>query len=267
MRRIRFNLIFMKNISDQLKVFLYKLHNYRIFSLEFVCKVLGINPSYSQFGEDLIIEHLLGLMNVPKPVYLDVGANDPRRGSNTFLFYKKGGSGVLVEPNPDLCKKLMRHRKRDVVLNAGIGVGQEKEGTFFLFEGQLNGLSSFSEKSVSYWENVGLRGIGKVKAAKAVKIPLITMDKVFEHHFKERMPDFVSIDIEGLDLEILQSMDLNKYRPNVICCEASYYDERQHVHKDMKIIDHMLSNGYFVYADTFINTIFVNKKWFDGRTS
>lgn len=237
----------------------------KLFSSNLIFKLLSVNPSYSQFGEDKIIASLLNILGVTNPVYLDVGANDPKYDSNTYLFYRKGCSGVLVEPNPKLYNKLKRHRKRDIILNAGIGVNEGKEGTFYLFADKYSGLSSFSEKSAYHWENVGMKGIGKIKVKKAVQIPMIKMDLVFEQYFKGRLPDFISIDVEGLDLQILQSIDFNKYRPNIICCETSYYDAHQHIHKDMKIIDHMCANGYFVYADTFINTIFVDNKCFSER--
>jgi FkbM family methyltransferase len=252
-----------KYLFKYYNVFLNKLN--KVFSSEIIFKLLSINPSYSQFGEDKIIACLLNILDVSNPVYLDIGANEPKYESNTYLFYRKGCKGVLVEPNPKLCKKLMRYRRRDTILNAGIGINQEKEGTFYLFTNKYNILSSFSEKSAYHWENIGMKGVGKIKTEKTIKIPMISINQVFDDYFKNRLPDFVSIDVEGLDLEILQSIDFNKYRPNILCCETSYYDEYQQVHKEMKIIEYMRMNGYFVYADTFINTIFVNKKWFDER--
>lgn len=245
------------------KVFLNKLN--KISSVEFICKLLGINLSYSQFGEDKIIAYLLNILDVPNPVYLDIGANEPKYDSNTYLFYRRGCNGVLLEPNPRLYKKLMRYRKRDIILNVGIGINQEKEGTFFLFANKYNGLSTFSYKSAYHWENVGMKGVGKIKIEKTIKIPLISFNQIFQDYFKDRMPDFVNIDVEGFGLEILQSIDFNKYRPNIFCCETSYYDEYQHVHKDMKIIEYMCMNGYFVFADTFINSIFINNEWFNER--
>src|SRR5258705_13393386 len=80
--------------------------------------------SYAQFGEDLIIGHLFYNLGITKPTYLDIGANEARFISNTYLFYQRGSHGVLVEPNPYLYKKLKAARRRDIVINAGIGLNE-----------------------------------------------------------------------------------------------------------------------------------------------
>jgi hypothetical protein len=70
---------------------------------------------YSQFGEDLILSHLFYQLDIKKPTYLDIGANEPRYISNTYFFYLKGSRGVLIEPNPFLYKKLKSMRPRHCV--------------------------------------------------------------------------------------------------------------------------------------------------------
>src|SRR3954453_21218777 len=77
-------------------------------------------PSFSQQGEDLIVESICGFLKIENPTYLDIGAADPIVSSNTYLFYRKGCRGVLVEPNPAFCRELRRVRPKDTVLNIGI---------------------------------------------------------------------------------------------------------------------------------------------------
>src|SRR5262245_15943736 len=72
--------------------------------------------SFAQQGEDLIVESICGHLAIPIRTYLDIGAFDPTIASNTYFFYRKGCRGVLVEPNPALCRTLKRHRPRDTVL-------------------------------------------------------------------------------------------------------------------------------------------------------
>ena len=77
----------------------------------------NIRLSFSQFGEDLLLEHLLP----NKGFYIDVGANHPVTHSNTWLFYRNGWRGIVVEPNPDLAALHRKRRPADVVLEAAAG--------------------------------------------------------------------------------------------------------------------------------------------------
>src|SRR2546430_2805880 len=62
--------------------------------------------SYSQCGEDLLVNFIFGAIRQSAVSYLDVGAHHPTFLSNTYLFYKAGGSGVCVEPDPRLCSAI-----------------------------------------------------------------------------------------------------------------------------------------------------------------
>jgi hypothetical protein len=74
----------------------------------------------------------------------------------------------------------------------------------------------------------------------------------------------LSIDIEGSDLAALKAIDYERYPIPVICAETSVFDfdKNQLGGKILEIQEFLLANGYFIYADTYINTIFVNKNWF-----
>lgn len=77
-------------------------------------KLVFNNPtlSYSQAGEDVLIFYLLSDIGIRNIKYLDIGANKPINGNNTYLFYTKGNSGVLVEADPSLIPSLKNHRKK-----------------------------------------------------------------------------------------------------------------------------------------------------------
>lgn len=215
-----------------------------------------LSYTYSQFGEDLIMHHLFYQLGISKPSYLDIGANEPKTISNTYLFYERGSSGVLVEPNPALAKKLEGERPRDTTLNIGIGLGAEDEADFYVFPDDANGLGTFSEADARYWGETGMKGRGKIFFEKIIKMPLLPVNTVIEKFFSSQSPDFISLDVEGLDLEILQSMDLDKYRPLLFCIETLMYDANQQTTKNQALINFMLEKDYFVYADTRVNTIF-----------
>jgi len=67
--------------------------------------------SYSQCGEDLIVNYVFGALNIKKPSYIDVGAYHPQHLSNTALLYERGSRGVNIEPDPKLFRYFLRRRK------------------------------------------------------------------------------------------------------------------------------------------------------------
>ena len=212
--------------------------------------------TYAQCGEDLILAALFYKLSIEKPSYLDIGANHPSYISNTYYFYLRGARGVCVEPNPFLSKKIEKLRRGDVVLNFGIGVDEETAADFYLFPKSAHGLSTFSKEEAEYWRDTGMKKVGKIEFEKIIKVPLVNINTVIKKYCK-KVPDFVSIDIEGLDLSILQSLDFNLYAPKVFIVETLKYDRDQNEHKNNEIIDFMTYKGYEQHADTHVNTIFL----------
>lgn len=210
--------------------------------------------SYAQCGEDLIVNHLLGLLNIPNPVYLDIGAHHPTYLSNTYFFYKKGFRGVCVEPDPRLFMKLSKIRKRDTCLN--VGVGSEKMSgdkmDFYIMSSRT--LNTFSKAEAERYQ-----GYGNQKIEQVIAIPLISVDDIMKKYFVST-PNFVSLDVEGLDFKIIQSIDFSNYRPEVLCIETLSYTEDRTERKVDEIIELMHQNRYVTYADTYINTIFVEQE-------
>ena len=211
---------------------------------------------YSQAGEDLILARLFFNLNIQTPTYLDIGANDPRYISNTYYFYIRGCRGVCVEPNPHLYKKIRKLRKRDICINAGIGVENSSSADFYLFPDYANGLSTFSKESADYWATVGMEKLGKIHYEKIIKMPLININDLIKNNL-DKAPTLLSIDVEGLDLEILKSLDFSRYKPTAICVETLSYNELRQEYKTTDVAEFLKGKGYSVYADTRINTIFV----------
>jgi FkbM family methyltransferase len=208
--------------------------------------------SFAEQGEDLIVESICAHLNIPLRTYLDIGAYDPIVGSNTYLFYGKGCRGVLVEPNPALCDMLKRYRPRDTVLNVGIGSSDQTSADYYILadaNGDLNHLNTFSKEEADRIVALG----GGRRISRIAKMPLVNINRVMHERF-HGAPDFVSIDTEGLDLDILKSLDFNRFRPAVVCAEAGPSPE------GMKIIELMGSKGYSIKGYTFVNTIFVDER-------
>ena len=208
--------------------------------------------SYSQCGEDLIVEFVLNTIGVDDISYLDIGAHHPYYLSNTALFYEKGFRGVCVEPDPTLFKKIKKHRKNDICLNIGIGIDDdEEEADFFIMSSKT--LNTFSKDQAKEYESYGNQEIISVE-----KIRLQNINAIITENFHNK-PNFISLDAEGMDFEIIKTFDFGKFRPEVFCIETLTYTEDSTERKLEEIMDLMASNEYMIYADTYINTIFVDK--------
>lgn len=212
--------------------------------------------SYSQSGEDIIIDYIFRLRKITKPSYLDLGANHPFSLNNTFLFYQRGAKGVNIDANPDLIKLFDQQRPDDINVNLGVGKENGKLD-FYVFE--YDALSTFSEI-----EAMKLQAIGQ-KLAATISVPIKNVNDIVKEYCGGFYPDFVSIDVEGLDEEIIASMNLTSSKPKVICLETVEYTPDGTGRKRTALIQQVTDAGYTVYADTNINTIFVeNKFWFNS---
>ncbi len=223
-----------------------------------------VRTSYSQSGEDIIISDLFTRLGIANPSYLDIGANEPVALSNTYRLYTRGSRGVLMEPNPVLYKKLAGKRKRDICINAGVAFDESTEADFYLFPEKAHGLSTFSKADADFWEQTGNEEIGKYKVEKIVKTPLININYLMEKYFPKH-PNLVSIDVEGLDLQIAESINFEKYKPEVFCIETLGFAEGNKEFKKYELIHFFESKGYFIYADTYINTIFCSKDVYKNK--
>jgi FkbM family methyltransferase len=207
------------------------------------------HTSYAQVGEDLIVAYLAKIIGLTKITYLDIGAFHPVALSNTFAFYEQGHRGVCIEPDPARCAHISKTRPNDVVLNIGIGINAQSEAEFYIMTSA--DLCTFSRDEAERLTKFGQ------KIERVVNIPLRTVNSVMEEHFTP-WPNFVSMDIEGLDLAVLRTFDFVRFRPEVFCIET--LDSRTQREKDHEIHSLMASVGYEVFADTFINTIFVRSE-------
>lgn len=167
------------------------------------------NLCYSQNGEDLILNRFLD--NTKEGFFVDVGAHHPIRFSNTFLFYKKGWSGINIDAMPGSMAAFNKIRPKDINVEKGIALKNDKL-TFYQFnESALNTFSkeeAFSKNKDGY---------------KIIKRNLIEVDTL-ENILDKYMPintkiDFLNIDAEGKDEEVLISNNWVKYKPSYILVE------------------------------------------------
>lgn len=210
---------------------------------------------YSQAGEDCICEFILMMLGYrwEDCSYLDLGANHAKELSNTYFFYKRGVRGVLVEANPDLIPELKFYRNGDVVINKCVTVSGEDAVDFYIMSG--DGLSTFDLDSA----NAAIEANPELKITKTINVESITVNKIIEDYMG-KTPTILNIDIEGKDIDILKSIDFEKYRPLIVITEMIEYKPELVVGmKNQNILEYMSGIDYIEYAFTGINSIFLDK--------
>ncbi len=213
-----------------------------------------ILDSNSQYLEDVFIDSIFRAKR--NGFYVDIGANDPTELSNTKRFYDYGWTGINVEPDVNLFKKLCSARPRDINLNLGIG---SMPGDLIFYELSANTLSTFNRKAAL--ENAKKHG-AVIIAEKLVKV--ITLAELFRSTAGGRHVDFLSVDSEGYEYEIFSSNDWKTYRPTAIIAEISDHKEKNVLNllkeQDYVLIHYNGTNGIFVDANSEVIQSYLNRK-------
>ena len=164
---------------------------------------------YTRNFEDVILQRVLA--DVQQGWYLDVGAGEPIVDSNTYAFYQKGWRGVAIEPLP--VKKMWQDsRPKDILINAAIG---EKPGSLSMQIYAADPQSTTaSQETISYWKNRGREPV------QSLVVPVMTLNDVISKNLPNRPLHILSIDVEGMELQVLHGIDLALYRPWIIVMEA-----------------------------------------------
>ena len=194
-----------------------KLRQYGVVrTLQFACSEVvhqwyyqRFFESYSQNQEDLLLDKLLNYKK--RGLYVDVGAYDPYRFSNTMRFYRRGWRGMNIEPNRQYWQRFLSVRDGDINLNAGVG---EKRGALTFYAMDPPTLSTFQKEQVAAYRKQGFR------LAETVAVPVYTLKEIFRKHLGNKTIDFMSIDVEGMEMQVLRSNDWEAYRPRYLCIES-----------------------------------------------
>lgn len=202
------------------------------------------NQSYSQEGEDLVIKRYFEGEKT-QLYYVDVGAHHPFRFSNTAIFYQNASNGINIEANKDLMSAFEKYRPRDSNLNFGVGK-QAESLDFYGF--QETALSTFSQ---AVYEERLRKGI----PLKAVwQVPVKPLREILADHAKSKKIDFLTIDVEGVEFEVLQSNDWDTFRPQLVLVEMKDFTG---IDKDPVSV-YLKEKGYIFFAKT-LKTVFFER--------
>ena len=202
--------------------------------------------SYSQEGEDIILNRIF--VNQNTGFYVDIGAHDPVRFSNTWLLYKKGWRGINIDANPNSITKFKKDRIEDINLTVGIS---SKNESLLYYEFNETALNTFDSARAETLVSTGV-----YKLIKSSSIDLRPLRDVLEEHIKPgQIIDLFNIDIEGLDLAALESNNWSLYSPRVIVVEDKGFDIQSPLRSE--VYKFLTLRSYKIFSKLHNSLIFI----------
>lgn len=203
--------------------------------------------SYSQNGEDLVLDRLLKYQK--DGLFIDVGAHHPTRFSNTYLFYQRGWSGINIDAMPGSMRAFKKMRPRDINIELGVA---ERRGALTYHQFNEPALNTFDLLEAQLKDKYPHRIISK----KAVDVD--RLESVLEGYLqKGKKIDFLSVDAEGMDEEVLRSNNWDKYRPSFVLAESLRSDLLNL--SECPVVKFMLSKNYIPVSKVYDTVIFMEK--------
>lgn len=206
------------------------LINYNLVAL------ISYPPVYGKNAEDIIMLNLIRKLGMNDLTYMDIGVCHPIHRNNTYLFHKHGFQGVLVEPNPDFAELIEFYRPQDKLLRCGAAYGDNSVLKYYSFPSSP-GLNTFSENLA----------VNRNKEYEVMEIPVININELIQDNFNT-YPGILDLDAEGFDYQLVEALDLEQFKIEVICCETSGRERFNQLFE---------TKGYKSYAVTVENTIYV----------
>ncbi len=233
---------YFRKINSFFKYYFYFIKNY---------KLIKNSNNFSQEGEDIfLIDFFKDQLN---GFYIDVGAFHPYRINNTYLLYKKGFRGINIDISATSIDFFNFARPDDVNLN--IGASDKFEDKIF-----------FSKKNLSFHntlsKSLAESDIQTEPFKKKYSISCKPLDYIIKKtKFSNKTIDFLNIDAEGYDYQVLLGLNLKRYNPKVICIEISpLVDMKNEQYKNTKIYKHLLKHGYKLSWKGYNSFIFTYQK-------
>ena len=202
---------------------------------------------YSQFGEDKFLAEIFN--NKTNGVCVEIGANDGINDSTSYFFEKLGWTSILIEPNPILCQKI-REIRNSILYECA---ASSSDGTTLLYvaEGaeRSHGVSTISNDKETHnrIKNYGF-------TTKPIQVNTRTLDNILIDAKLNSQIDFISIDVEGHELEVLNGFSIEMWKPTILIIEDNSNFE------DTSVSDHLKELGYVKFMRTGVNDWYASKK-------
>ena len=181
--------------------------------------------------------------------FVDVGSHHPVKFSNTYLFYKEGWRGINIDAMPGSMRLFNKIRPKDVNVECPVSDQNERLTYYAFSEPALNGFSKeISEDRCSS---------DKYSLLYKEEMQTVTLNEILARYLPVNQDiDFISIDVEGLDFKVLKSLDLAKYKPELLLIEVLTDGDAGIEANDITL--YLIERGYRFYAKT-VNTVFYKR--------
>lgn len=235
------------SLKNILKILLSKLPGNKIGELYLTLSDGYSTKSYAQDGEDLIISSFFENRQQEAGYYVDIGAHHPKRFSNTFFFYKLGWRGINVDATPGSMNLFKRLRPHDINIEQAVSNEKQSKNYFIFNEPALNGFENDLTKQYIENEHYTL--------LKKIKLTTVPLSEILAQYLPEGQEiSFLSVDVEGMDLNVLKSNDWDRYRPHYIIAELlSNIDAPK---DNNEVTRFLFKKGYILCAQNRRNGIF-----------
>lgn len=201
-----------------------------------------IRYSFSQEGEDLILLSLFD-QNLKPGFYVDIGAHHPFRYSNTMIFYLNGWRGINIDATPGSMELFKLVRPRDINIESAISEKEELLDFYQFNDSALNGFSSkLSQSRISERHYI----------VNTIQLKTKSINSILEEYLEGHEISFLTIDVEGFDLQILKTIDFNRFSPKYILAES--LDDTLG-----ELYEYLAKNKYSLIAKTIRTHIFEKK--------
>lgn len=168
---------------------------------------------FSQGGEDVVIDVLLMKEQHNKGIFVDIGAYHPFRYSNTFLLYLQGWRGINVDANPDSINLFKQIRTEDINIHALVSDRVEELNYYIFNEGAYNTTNTEAA------ELLNARGTYECSLRQHLRFNTVPVNQILEQYTLGRKFDLLTVDVEGMDERLINSIDFDRFRPKVLCVE------------------------------------------------
>lgn len=197
--------------------------------------------SFSQYGEDLILTNFL---SEEKGKYVEVGSGHPIIGNNTYFLYKRGWSGILIDPIRHYGWRTRLLRPRDRFLNNLVGVETEQ---IHFYEYEYGVASTADLDLVKSYEALGRKYLESY-SVKPIRLSELGLRAT------PLDPEILNIDVEGMEMSVLLSVDWKIYNPRIICIEEKL-NFTSEIPQTKSFLE---AKGYVAVSRCYISTIYVH---------
>ena len=203
--------------------------------------------SYSQLEQDL--EVIKFYNNKKNGYFIEIGASDGIKLSNTYLLETKfDWTGICVEPLPNKIDALKKNRPNSICINKAV---YSTSGLYipFSISNENDLLSGISDYITCFKKVVNSN-------KKDINVETITLNDILEQNNSPLIIDYLSLDTEGTEFEILKSINFNKYMFGIMHIEHNYIEPLR-----TNIKEFLESNNYIFYKDNQFDDIYIHKTY------